>query len=591
MCEIMKEQQKEKNTEENYIMPVDYKEYLELTHDENYIDLYKYYSKETIFDIVGVSRQENPHSSFIRWMLGSGKAYGLGDLPFRKFIETVLLIKEKYYDSQNANDGRWQDPANIFNSENYLAKCNTNFLEALRYGRYIITSFDIANEVVLDKSRRADIFAIATIILQDTEVEFNLLIIIENKVHSKEHDNQTERYVDDLGFDGEPFKKAMNKMLGDRGKLVGKENCLKLFVYLNPSNNRDIKAAILNHAKGVKEGLLPVSMDYLSLTYQNILDGVIEPLYGLADDEFKSRLLEYIRCLGQAKTSCIEDNKGNVNDEGDYLIMAISKNEKDKVISLFLDYGDLILEILSGVGSDEFILGNAESDFWTALANAYRLLIKPMSILDDSQEWNDKIEQLRQIVESSNKVKKKYCFNGCEYESKPKKNSGKKNLGMLCRDIIADYATEQGDKDHDKLIELREKIKEKIKHNWLKEGILFNKDIEVLESNPDFWKKGYDNNEKDKNNLKRTTCFEGFENSFFSLWEKDKDNQKKIGNRYDINLDEASNRGDCLYDLEIKLSDGAKAYVAKYWSDYALWLLVDILKELGGKDYKKLIKC
>ena len=104
------------------------KEYLELTHDENYIDLYKYYSKETIFDIVGVSRQENPHSSFIRWMLGSGKAYGLGDLPFRKFIETVLLIKEKYYDSQNANDGRWQDPANIFNSENYLAKCNTNFL-------------------------------------------------------------------------------------------------------------------------------------------------------------------------------------------------------------------------------------------------------------------------------------------------------------------------------------------------------------------------------------------------------------------------------------------------------------------------------
>jgi hypothetical protein len=576
-------------------MAVNYKNYLDLTHDQDYIDLYKYYSKETIFDIVGVSRQENPHSSFIRWMLGSGDSCGLGDMPIRKFIETAILVKEKYYDSQDANDGRWGDSANIFNPNNYMARRNIGFLEALKYGRYLITSLDIGNEIGLDKARRADIIAVVSIKLQETSDVFHLLILIENKVHSQEHDLQTKSYVEDLKFDKKSFANAMSNLMEERGTEVGESNCLKLFVYLNPANNKDIKEAIKNQDKVKKNGLLPSSKDYLSLTYQNLLDGVIEPLYKLANDEAGVRLLEYIRCLGQARTSCIEDSKGNIKDDGDYLVMAISKEEKSKAAALFHKYSDLILEIISGVGTNEFLLGKSELAFWNSLANSYRLMIKYLKDMDDSQEWQEKVDLLKQNVESSNKGKKQYRFNGCEYESRPTKGSGKKNVGMLCRDIIAVYANDSGADAYDALIKLRDAIQEEISLNWLREGILFSEDIEKLGSNPDFWANG----DKDiyaiepPNGSKRkhryiTTCFEGFENSFFSLWEKDRDNQKKTGNRYDISLDEASNRGNCPYDLEIRLA-GTKAYVAKYWTDYELWKLVDIIKNLSGREYR--IEC
>ena len=71
---------------------MDYKQYLEFTHDQDYIDLYKYYSTETFFDIVGVARQENPHSSFWRWLLDKNSAHGLHEMPFRKFLETVAWM-------------------------------------------------------------------------------------------------------------------------------------------------------------------------------------------------------------------------------------------------------------------------------------------------------------------------------------------------------------------------------------------------------------------------------------------------------------------------------------------------------------------
>jgi hypothetical protein len=154
------------------------------------------------------------------------------------------------------------------------------------------------------------------------------------------------------------------------------------------------------------------------------------------------------------------------------------------------------------------------------------------------------------------------------------------------------YAKDKGANAYNALIELRDAIQEEISLNWLREGILFSEDIEQLSSNPDFWSDGYKDEYKieppagsKRKNRYKTTCFEAFENYFFSLWEKDRENQKKTGNRYDINLDEASNRGDCPYDLEIKL-DGTKAYVAKYWTDYELQKLLSIIKDLSGKEYR-----
>ena len=63
-----------------------YKQYLEILRDEEYIKLYDYYSKETIMWILGVARQENPHSGFIRWLLDMNGGHGYGTLPMKKLM-------------------------------------------------------------------------------------------------------------------------------------------------------------------------------------------------------------------------------------------------------------------------------------------------------------------------------------------------------------------------------------------------------------------------------------------------------------------------------------------------------------------------
>ena len=67
---------------------LEYERYLEFIRDKEYLELYNYYSRETFMDILGVARQENPHSSFLRWILDIYGGHGYGSLPMRKFMET-----------------------------------------------------------------------------------------------------------------------------------------------------------------------------------------------------------------------------------------------------------------------------------------------------------------------------------------------------------------------------------------------------------------------------------------------------------------------------------------------------------------------
>ena len=78
--------------------PFDYNSYMNLLHDDDYIELYDYYSKETMMGILGVARQENPHSSFLRWLLDMNGEHGYGSIPMRKFLSMICLMNDVVYD-------------------------------------------------------------------------------------------------------------------------------------------------------------------------------------------------------------------------------------------------------------------------------------------------------------------------------------------------------------------------------------------------------------------------------------------------------------------------------------------------------------
>jgi len=174
---------------------VDYKTYLDMTKSEAYIELHKYYTQETILDVLGVARQENPHSAFLRWLFDVNGSHGLCDFPLRRLLETVCLVKEERYGQSNA----WFTTADLNEDWNILSQTQKSYFDYIKYGRYEVVDGAIANELVLRNQRRADIFIVAKLRFYDTKDqtpnnERYLVIVIENKIHSLEHDNQTVEY-------------------------------------------------------------------------------------------------------------------------------------------------------------------------------------------------------------------------------------------------------------------------------------------------------------------------------------------------------------------------------------------------------------
>lgn len=131
---------------------------------------------------------------------------------------------------------------------------------------------------------------------------------IENKVLAKEHDKQTQSYFDFVS----------------NGK-----SAIQFFVYLSPISQRD-----LAEYDTVPEEMKPCAVDkegrkvYVHISYQDILDKVIEPL--LADSGLSDRdrilLNEYANCLELPALPDDEDQKLGAKDLS---IMAVSTYESE----------------------------------------------------------------------------------------------------------------------------------------------------------------------------------------------------------------------------------------------------------------------
>ena len=565
-----------------------YKRYLEILRDEEYLELYDYYSKETAMDILGVSRQENPHSSFIRWILDIHGGHGMGEIPMRKFIETVCLFYDKVYcknNNESVEKTFWNNKDNIFSS------CSRDFLTNIRYGRYDIVEQSIAKELVLQGQRRADIFAVLKLRMQDGEDGCKyLILLIENKVHSQEHTDtskgigQTEAYVEDLS-DNRKLNKIIGKLEEEWiNREVISSNTFKMFVYLNASRTENIKnelQTILD--KGQKKNdsaCFARSREFISLNYQYLLDGVIEPILKMTTDStVNQRLYDYIRCLGQARISAVDERRGERRQIGDeYLIMAVSSREKLLAQSLWYKYYDIICRVIESLESNNsgegFIINENDKDFWVSLSNLYRMIDLGEVKSDEEEQARD---VLKKIVENSNRVrnsrKHKFVFNKNEYES-----FKTRSVGLLCRDIIADYISkksEDGDQQKVALISLRNEVLG-WHPNWLREVILFDDEVEEI----------CKNNHCNVENCKyQTNGLDDFAGDFFSyldiLAKNNKKNESFILPEYDRNHQENT-----PYPLEIKLKNGKKAYVAKFWGTDDLQGLIQYIDKQGDYRYK-----
>ena len=135
---------------------------LELLNSKDFYELEQFYSRNTILDIFNISRRELSHSSFIAWVLNPKQSHGLGEYPLRRLIELC-------YDSLDDK------------------------LKNIVYSNYEISNVNVEREKSIDNDKsRLDLY-ITFVVQTDSEL-LNVHIIIENKIDSEEHDNQTDKY-------------------------------------------------------------------------------------------------------------------------------------------------------------------------------------------------------------------------------------------------------------------------------------------------------------------------------------------------------------------------------------------------------------
>ena len=537
---------------------MNYKAFLDLTNSQEFISLKRYYNQGTIWDSLGVARQENPHSSFIRSILDRRSNQGLEELPYRKLMETVCLAKEKLY-----NDYEVHSTCGADVERNIFAKGNHKYFELLKKGNYSLIDLQVANELIIINQRRADIITVARILFPD-DIEKYIVCLIENKVGSEENTYKisgAERYQTEIYEEAICDISNLNRYVLERllGHSVPADNILLLMLYLNAHTTTELKDKIRYWKKdgdSKKYRHLARSKQFLTINYQYLLDGVIEPLikYCTINTGIYKQLEEYVICLGQAQLKAENEIvAASVSRDDDYIIMAVSETEKRNVFALWQNdtNREVILNVLNGIGGNQYEYSEQDLRTWKAIAYVLKTLSEPdetkQNMLYTIHFEKDELS----IIEGASRGKSgsrkhKFIYNGIEYES-----FKKPNIGVLCHDIIKDVMHDKWDREKaEGLLE----ILRKMHANWLREVGLFEDQVAKLPGIPEYKENEY---KKAPEDTYRTCCKEEFEYAFF-----------------------------CGENEAVRLIDKSLLYIGKFWGSDDLAVLLTRIKEYTGNDVK-----
>ncbi len=256
--------------------------------------LESYYGTKSFGEILGVSRKELAHSNFIAWLLSGQESHNLGNYPFKKFLEILLL----------SSKGQQLDKYK-------------KLFDATITGDLTVNDLRIVTEKSIKDVGRVDIFI-------EAEIEFfdefkNLRVVIENKVRSKEHSDQTTKYFDYYESKGDA-------------------NWINLYVFLTPISG--IALSDLEEPEcSCKE--------YIQTNYQNLVDYLLEPILNM-DTSGKTKMIirEYLQSLSQPTQN--EDDEEHKQG----LIMAIGNEERELLTHFWERNQKLILSALYAISSD-----------------------------------------------------------------------------------------------------------------------------------------------------------------------------------------------------------------------------------------------
>lgn len=377
------------------------KEMEEDTIENGILDFYRkpefqklsaYYMQSTVFNMLGIQRSENRHSAFLAWLLNPNASHSLKEMPLRKFLALTASKADDewkcYYDQvrQHLIAGDFQLNVDCVKTEQSIVGLANENLAGLNG---IIEKTD-NGQFKKDNQNRFDIWILAHITFtdeQDCERNWTIPIVIENKIYSSEGDAgdiekaQTMRY---------------HRAMGVLKEIVCNDNYYQpLLIFLTPSD--------------AKKG--PTAPSFIHLTYQDLLDYVIQPCAVInsaerAGSEASVLIDGYIRNL-----SCPSNRDGE--SERDYSIMAIAETESQDLEMLF--ESEIFETTLRSVFPKEAqtLLGRSLTEmsddtplleqFWNANENLFKIVL-----YNHFKNDKEKLTVVQKIVKVSNRDNTRY---------------------------------------------------------------------------------------------------------------------------------------------------------------------------------------
>lgn len=269
-------------------------EIIQFNNDVNVQKLANLYNSKSYSEIIGVSRKELAHSNFIGWLLAENESHALNQLPIQKFLE-LLVIHAKEVQLKN----------------------NKELFDAIIVSDYELSNVEVQTEIGIGNMGRVDIL-IKSKIAYSGELR-DLTIVIENKVGTLEHSDQTTKYFNYFN---------LNR--------TSKE--IVLYVYLTPISGLELSE--------LKEPECSCK-EFIQINYQALADYLLDPI--IRKDipiTTKAIITEYLQSLSQPTLDREEDEY----KQG--LIMALGTDERSLLTKFWEKNQKLILAALYAISSD-----------------------------------------------------------------------------------------------------------------------------------------------------------------------------------------------------------------------------------------------
>ena len=210
-------------------------------------------NQNSILDIYGIARSETHHSKFLAWLFNPNESHNTGELALRKLLNIAV---RRGIEQNNQSKDFLSVKKTVLTSASLSSTSTSNV--------QVLTESYVEAQGKKGAKGRIDIL-VSNLALGDELIN----IIIENKIYSNEHDEQTTTY-----FEG------INKKFPDKKNI---------FLYLTPKSNWEMPKV---------DGPSCTCKDFIEINYQDILT---EVLTSILEEPISSAtrvaIEDYIHCI------------------------------------------------------------------------------------------------------------------------------------------------------------------------------------------------------------------------------------------------------------------------------------------------------